>query len=375
MLGCKVNVGLHVFVVGGMLAVGLGLDVVGLTQLHRGKLVGVGPSALAGNHLPPDAYILHGLDPGGIIIGARVVEVEGHLGSQDVAGIVAHDDRTPGRLARSLQIALPALCIGREPRLEHQVLVVEVEVHAAVVHQCCLVQVDVEAIGGLQLEGGLHAGRREGSLRGVGRDGTLHQTADFGQLGLGVVVLLRVVVAGNPEGGVVAGHSKLSMFLLDNEVVELLLQGELIAESESVVEDAEADEYLAALGRLVESDSQFVVVVADFGHFAPYRAPRLVETAFLHFTHAETIHQSGIVLQLQTQRRGPQHALAFVEEFVDGGTLGSDRYIQHHFSIGRGGTLGIGQHRVLSLKLHRSYDGQQQQGQSGINLSHILKWV
>ena len=55
--------------------------------------------ALSVNHLPPHAYILHGLNPRGILQFAGLVEVQYEIRSQDVACIVADHDGAPGCLA------------------------------------------------------------------------------------------------------------------------------------------------------------------------------------------------------------------------------------------------------------------------------------
>ena len=71
--------------------------------------------------------------------------------------------------------------------------------------------------------------------------------ADFGETGLHVVVLLRVVVAGNPPGSVVARHGKLRVLCLHDEIVEILLLWELVAETDAVVVDTEAEIHVASV--------------------------------------------------------------------------------------------------------------------------------
>ena len=293
----KVDVALHVLGVGRVGAIGLGLGVVGLVQMHAIQVVGIGPGAFAGNHIPPDTDVFRRFYPGGIGKFARLVQVEGDARGEDVAGIVAHDNRTPGRTAGGLHVALVAFGIGGEPRLEHHILVVEVQVHARVVDQSGFVQVDVEAVVGLHHQGRLHAGGREGSLRRVGRNGLLHQPPNLGEARSGVVVLLGIVVARNPEGGMVAGHGKLRVFLLDNEIVELFLLRELVAEAQTIVEQPEANDNLPLVLGLVEGHGQLVVVVAYLALFAPNRTPGLVETRCLRLGHRKSVHQVGLGFQ------------------------------------------------------------------------------
>ena len=89
--------------------------------------------------------------------------------------------------------------------------------------------IDIEAFGGLHLEGCLDACVRERSLRGIRSDCLFHVAADLGKLALGVVVFLGVVVPGNPPGCVVTGHCKLGVLLLYDEIGQPSLEGELVA--------------------------------------------------------------------------------------------------------------------------------------------------
>ena len=158
-LGGKVDISAHVGIVGSMQSVGLHLGIVDIVELYRWQVEGIRPLALAGDHLPPHTVVLYRMYPAGIRELAGLVEVEDEVRSQRLAGIIGHHHRAPGRLAGSLQIALVAAGIGREPRLEGERLWVKHQVHATVVHQCSLVEVDVQSVGGLHLQGCLHASR------------------------------------------------------------------------------------------------------------------------------------------------------------------------------------------------------------------------
>ena len=164
MLGCKVDVAFHVLRVGRVLAVGFGLGVIGLPQFHAVDIVSVGPSTLVGNHVPPDADVFHGLNPGRVCQLAGFVQVEGDARSQDIPCVVAHDDGAPRRMAGRLHVALVSVGVGREPGLEHQVLVVQIQAHARVVHQGRFMQVDVKPVVRLHQQGRLYAGGREYGL-------------------------------------------------------------------------------------------------------------------------------------------------------------------------------------------------------------------
>ena len=57
------------------------------------------PRAFPCNHFPPYADIFHRLNPGGIIILTRLIQIENQIGGQYLAGIITDYDRTPGSMA------------------------------------------------------------------------------------------------------------------------------------------------------------------------------------------------------------------------------------------------------------------------------------
>ncbi len=75
----------------------------------------------------------------------------------------------------------------------------------------------------------------------------------------------------------VAGHCKLGVFLLDDEIREHTFFGKFVAESDAVVIHAETQIHLAVATRLVKFHKQLVVIVADIAVLAPHRLPGLVE--------------------------------------------------------------------------------------------------
>ena len=131
-LGGEVDIAAHIGVVGAMGAVRLGVDKVGLAQLHRGEVVGVAPSALARNHLPPNAHILHWVNPRDILQRTGVIQVEDKARPQCVGGLIAHHHRAPRRVAGGLHTALVARCIGAEPSAEGERFL-QIEVHGGIV--------------------------------------------------------------------------------------------------------------------------------------------------------------------------------------------------------------------------------------------------
>ena len=65
-------------------------------------------------------------------------------------------------------------------------------------------------------------------------------------------LLLGVIVAREPPGFMVACHRKLRALLFNEEIVKLWLLWELIAETDTVVINTEANQNGALCGRLLE---------------------------------------------------------------------------------------------------------------------------
>ena len=63
-------------------------------------------------------------------------------------------------------------------------------------------------------------------------------------------VFLGVEVAGKPPGFVIAGERELRDLVFDDERLQVFLLGELVAEAEAVVEEAEADDHRCGRLRL-----------------------------------------------------------------------------------------------------------------------------
>ena len=359
----KVDISLHVFIVGAMTSVGLCLGIVRFAQFDGGQFVRICPSAFAGNHFPPYAYIFHRFNPRNIFIGTRFIQVQSQLGSKDVACVIADNNRTPWRLAGSLHIAFVTHCIGGQPRLKNQVLVVQVQVHTRIVHQSCFMQVDVQSVCRLHLKGGLHTCRRELCLRGVACDSFLHQSAYFGKFGLHVVILLRIVVARYPKRLMVARHSKLGTFFLDNKVVQVLLQRELVTEAETVVKEAETNDDIAVLRLLIQRYGHFIIVVTDLFYFTPHRFPGFIKRRGFGTGQSKSVHQSRIIFQFQTEFRGLNNRFSFVGKFVNRFTLGIYRKVQSELAVRRSNALGH------CCAAHEK--GEQEAGQFSENSLHV----
>ena len=302
-LGGEVDVAADILVVGAVLAVRGGMGIVRDAQLDGRIVIGIGPLALAGDHFPPDTHVFDWVDPGNVVQGARVIEVEDQAGSQHVGGFFADHDGAPRGLAGGLHPAFHAFGVRGQGGAEDEVAVVHVQARGRVVEHGGFMDIDVEAFGGLHLQGGLD-GRRGDA--GVGpaavQAGFAGELADLGEFGFGRGEFLGGIVAGDPPGGVVAGHGEFRDLVLDHEVGQAVFQREFITESEAVVIQAETHLHDFALAVLVarvadrfafEGNQHFVVVVANLRFLAPDRFPGLVEGVVLGARQREPVRQVG----------------------------------------------------------------------------------
>ena len=224
-------------------------------------------------------------------------------------------------------------------------------------------QVDVQSVCRLHLKGGLHTCRRELCLRGVACDSFLHQSAYFGKFGLHVVIFLRIVVARYPKRLMVARHSKLGTFFLDNKVVQVLLQRELVTEAETVVKEAETNDDIAVLRLLIQRYGHFIIVVTDLFYFTPHRFPGFIKRRGFGTGQSKSVHQSRIIFQFQTEFRRLNNRFPFVGKFVNRFTLGIYRKVQSELAVRRSNALGH------CCAAHEK--GEQEAGQFSENSLHV----
>ena len=322
----------------------------------------------------------------------RLVQVQYQVTAEHITRVIAHHHRAPRSLARGLHRPLQAGSVGSEvthkghhlgqrifqrlrrrgidvcasAQLLCQVLrlrIHQLQVHRGVIHTRCLVDVDIQPVIGLHLQRRLHSGGRKHRHRRVlPVHCLLVKAAYLAQPAFLYILLLRVVVAGNPERLMVAGHSKFCHFLLYQKIVQILLLWELVAEPYSVVIHTESDYYPSRMGLeppaalsfagrhagclpvASQRYLQFVIVVADVGRLAPHRLPRLVEGARALALYLEAVHQVGLfhahrrVLILgkhQAQMRRFHHHAALVAHLIRGATIAVHPEFHSHVAIRR----------------------------------------
>ena len=235
--------------------------------------------------------------------------------------------------------------------------------HRSIVDAGSLVDIDVEAIVGTHLQGGLHS-VFNGRHRGIVPDHSI----DLPLIGAVLVeaatlvkrlllaggnlrearlldgILLRVVVGGDPPSHVIAGQCKLRALFLDEEVVQFGLLRELIAQADAVVVDTEADENLPFLLGLRKCGNILVVVVANGTGLAPHGLPRLIESGGLLVLQGETIEEVGfakatrgmlVACEVEAETRRQDDCPAFVVEAVSGNSAFGKQEGQCQVAIGR----------------------------------------
>ena len=155
----EVNVFLHVFSGGAVMTVRLDLRIISHSELNRRQVPGIGPLRLAGNHLPPYTYIFDRSDPGSVLYLAWFIEIQRHTGSENVTCVVTDNDCAPRRVHRCLKIAFRTCRIRIEEGFENEILVIQIQMHAGIVHKGSFMNVHIESLVCLELKRGLHAGR------------------------------------------------------------------------------------------------------------------------------------------------------------------------------------------------------------------------
>ena len=133
--------------------------------------------------------------------------------------------------------------------------------HARVIDQSGFMDIDIDALVGFHLQGGLHAAGAERSLAVVAAQGLRVNRADFGEAGFGELVFLGVEVSRDPPRGVVACEVEFGELFHYAEIWCVVALREFVAKSETVIEEAEA--HVDEAGSFLKVHEGFVVMVAD----------------------------------------------------------------------------------------------------------------
>ncbi len=262
---------------------------------RRGAVFGPGaPRHRADVHAPPDAHILHRLDPARVLNDARRIEVQAEQGRRQIGRAVGQLDGAPRRHERGPPPDLDPVGVGRQRRAQRTRLHAgPAQEHARVVHQVRLVNHDERAaVPRLQRERCLHAVEHA------------HRRGREQHLG---AVEARAV-RGDPPGTRVISEREFRELVGDRELAESGLLRKLVAEGDAVVERAECHhEPPARCGCLRDRDAQLAMIVAYPGHFAPRLGPRLIDRAARRIDHPQAVAQRRRPLKGEAETRGQQH--------------------------------------------------------------------
>ena len=123
-------------------------------------------------------------------------------------------------------------------------------------------------------------------------------------------------------------EGKLRMFFFYNEVIQILLLRELIAEPQAIIIKTKTNNQITILRLLIQGNSHFIIMVADRFHLSPHRFPCFIKSRSFNIGQSESIHQSGIIFQFQSQFRRFNHLFSFIREFIHRFSLHVDREIK-----------------------------------------------
>ena len=178
-------------------------------------------------HPPPDADVLHRLDPAGVRDAARRIELEAEERGRQVGDAIGHLDGAPWGLERRAAADLDAIGHGGERGPQEPGLgALLPQEHAGVVHQVGLVD---HHEGASVLE--LHGERRLHAVEHAHRSRRVEH--------------LRAVHPGpvrrDPPGPRVVGQVELGQLVADLEPAQPRLLRQLVTEADAVIEGANAE--------------------------------------------------------------------------------------------------------------------------------------
>ena len=133
----------------------LRMGIIALPYRHGAEILGIMPVSAAGNHFPPDTDVLDGMDPGDVVVGAGLVEVEHQAALEKFRRGTRDLDGPPRGRTRGLEMTFPPFRIGRQEGL--QGLSGDFQMHAGIVLQGGFMQGDIVPGLVFQQQGGLDA--------------------------------------------------------------------------------------------------------------------------------------------------------------------------------------------------------------------------
>ena len=201
-------------------------------------------------HAPPDADVLHRLDPVGVGDDAGRIEIQPDHRGREVGHFVGNLNRAPWRHERRMAAHLDAVGVGREVGVQRAAVHARpAQIHFRVVHEVRLVN-DNERLAVAHFH-------RERRLYAVECAHRRRREQLFG------AIEPRPVGWDRPRARVIR-HGELGQLIHDFEVAERRLRGKLVAERHAVVEGSEGDHELPIRGGgFLDVQPQLVVMITN----------------------------------------------------------------------------------------------------------------
>ena len=155
----KVNIALHILRSSTVTTMRFSLRVICFADMDRGKIPCIRPVAHTCNHLPPYTYILHRLNPRGVLYLTWLVQIQHNTRCQNIFGCCTHHHHTPWADRISLDMTFRAINIRSQPRTENHRAIIQIQVHTRIIHQCGLMDIHPQSFIRLQQYWRLHTRR------------------------------------------------------------------------------------------------------------------------------------------------------------------------------------------------------------------------
>ena len=143
--------------IGSMMPVRFQLFVISLSD-HDILRVSIGPCRTSTREIfPPYTDVFSRLYPGSILYLTRLIQIQNQVGSQYIAGIVAHNNRTPRSYTSSLNVSLVPILIRRQVCTHKVSSCIQIQMHGRIVYQCSLMNINIQSVVRLHHQRSLHS--------------------------------------------------------------------------------------------------------------------------------------------------------------------------------------------------------------------------
>ena len=183
---------------------------------------------------------------------------------------------------------LSAIGIRCYPRYKRIVFRIVIQVHGAVIDQCRLMKTYIKSALCLKQQWRLDTCLRKWSLRSIRGNGRFHILLYFRHFGNCIIILLRIIVAGNPICHRISLYRKLRFFLLNGKINEVVLSRKFVSKTQTIIKYSEPNNHHAPGCRMIKKYSHFIVVIADFILFTPDWLPDFIKSRFYYILYFKT---------------------------------------------------------------------------------------